>query len=332
MRLEQLQYIIEIEKTGSISKAAENLYLTQPSVSAGVSALEKELKFKIFKRTKSGMSPTAEGEQVLALARDILAKTQEIYALSSNSRHENFEILTIPAVNSGILGQIFTKWQKKHMNTSLQAREYKVNSVLNEFLQSTEENKRFFCVCSISDDAMKFVAPHLQAQHIKCDFLATDYMGCILCACNAYASRDYISKEEFLSLPRIRYEYMYANTRITKDIFANVAFYEDYNELYQGTLKLEVSTLETLRQLVAEDIGVTVMPSIILNNDTYFRDGLVKILPFCDVKVCLKYYVLYRDYVPLNETEKDFLEIMKKDFAAWDNSAKHLKLKKAMAW
>ena len=55
MRLEQLQYIIEIEKTGSISKAAENLYLTQPSVSAGVSALEKELKFKIFKRTKSGM-------------------------------------------------------------------------------------------------------------------------------------------------------------------------------------------------------------------------------------------------------------------------------------
>ena len=82
MRLEQLQYIIEIEKTGSISKAAENLYLTQPSVSAGVSALEKELKFKIFKRTKSGMSPTAEGEQVLALARDILAKTQEIHALS----------------------------------------------------------------------------------------------------------------------------------------------------------------------------------------------------------------------------------------------------------
>lgn len=94
---------------------------------------------------------------------------------------------------------------------------------------------------------------------------------CILCACNAYASRDYICKEEFLSLPRIRYEYMYANTRITKDIFANVAFYEDYNELYQGTLKLEVSTLETLRQLVAEDIGVTVMPSIILNNDMYFR-------------------------------------------------------------
>ena len=58
----------------------------------------------------------------------------------------------------------------------------------------------------------------------------------------------------------------------------------------------------------------------------------MKILPFCDVKVCLKYYVLYRDNVPLNETGKDFLEIMNIDFAAWDNSAKHLKLKKAMAW
>lgn len=107
---------------------------------------------------------------------------------------------------------------------------------------------------------------------------------------------------------------MYANTRITKDIFANVAFYEDYNELYQGTLKLEVSTLETLRQLVAEDIGVTVMPSIILNNDMYFRDGLVKILPFCDVKVCLKYYVLYRDNVPVKRNGKRFFGNHEKRF------------------
>ena len=330
MRLEQLQYIVEIDKTGSISKAAENLYLTQPSISAGVSALEKELKFKIFKRTKSGMAATDEGEQVLGLARDILAKTKEIYAVKKERRHADFDVLTIPAVNSGILGQIFTKWQKKHMDSSLQVREYKVNAVVNEFLQSKEEKQRLFCVCVISDEAMKLVASHLQAQHIKYEFLATDYMVCIICACHPYAKREYIGKEEFLQLPRIRYEYTYANTKQGKDIFSNVAFYEDYDDLYQGTLKLEVSTLETLRQLVAEDVGVTVMPSIILNNDVYFRDGAVKILPFCDVKVCLKYYVLYSDETPLNEAEKDFLAIMKNDFAVWDAKEEHRRLKNVM--
>ena len=71
MRLEQLQYIIEIEKTGSISKAAENLYLTQPSVSAGVSALEKELKFKIFKRTKSGMSQDELADKIMVTRQEV---------------------------------------------------------------------------------------------------------------------------------------------------------------------------------------------------------------------------------------------------------------------
>ncbi len=333
MRLEQLQYIVEIEKTGSISKAAENLYLTQPSVSAGVSSLEKELKFKIFKRTKSGVAPTAEGERVLLLAREILAKTQEIYDIQNESANANFEVLTIPAVNSGLLGQVFSVWQKSHPDSSLQVREYKVNGVLNEFLQYKSEKRRCFCICAISDEALKIIGSHLQAQHIKYEFLATDYMVGIFCSDNPHTKEKYISKAEFMNLPRICYEYATAHAnKPSKDIFANVAYYKEYEELNSGNIKFEVSTLETLRQLIAEDVGVTVMPSIILNNDRYFSDGDIKSVPFSDVKVCLKYYCLYSENEPLNKMEKDFIELMKKKFAQWDKSEENINLNKAMSW
>ena len=71
MRLEQLQYVVEIDKTRSISKAAKNLYITQPSISAAISALEKELNIKIFERTKNGVDPTPEGEKIVFLAQEV---------------------------------------------------------------------------------------------------------------------------------------------------------------------------------------------------------------------------------------------------------------------
>lgn len=241
--------------------------------------------------------------------------------------------MTIPAVNSGLLGQIFSAWQKNNSDSLLQVREYKVNGILNEFLQYKNEKRRCFCICSISDDSLKLVSPHLKMQHIKYELLATDYMVSILCDSNPYAKNEYISKSDFVALPRICYEYTSAYTnKPSKNIFDNVAFYKEYEEINSKNIKFEVSTLETLRQLIAEDVGAAVMPSIILNNDRYFGDGAIKIVPFSDVKICLKYYCLYSETEPLNKMEKDFVESLKSGFALWDKTEEHTNLKKAMSW
>ena len=50
MTLQQLHYIIAISETGSINKAAENLYVAQPSLTGALKDLEKELCLKIFRR------------------------------------------------------------------------------------------------------------------------------------------------------------------------------------------------------------------------------------------------------------------------------------------
>lgn len=69
---QQLQYLIEANKAGSISQAAKNLFLTPSSVSVAVTALEQELGYPVFVRTAQGLIPTTEGEKVLKYASRIL--------------------------------------------------------------------------------------------------------------------------------------------------------------------------------------------------------------------------------------------------------------------
>ena len=55
MNLQHLKYALEVEKTGSISKAAENLYINQPHLSKSIRELEANIGISIFDRTSKGV-------------------------------------------------------------------------------------------------------------------------------------------------------------------------------------------------------------------------------------------------------------------------------------
>lgn len=81
MNLNQLNYIIEISKCGSINKAAQNLYMAQPSLSAAVKQLEEELDFAVFQRKNSGIELTDEGKLLVNSAKLILDEVSRIRAI-----------------------------------------------------------------------------------------------------------------------------------------------------------------------------------------------------------------------------------------------------------
>ena len=71
MTLQQLHYVIVISETGSLNKAAEVLYISQPSLTSAVQELEKEVGFALFHRTGRGMSPTNDGLEFIGYARQV---------------------------------------------------------------------------------------------------------------------------------------------------------------------------------------------------------------------------------------------------------------------
>lgn len=75
-----LKYAIEVEKTGSISKAAENLYMNQPQLSKAIRELEESVGISIFKRSSKGVVPTTKGAEFIMDAKGIIAQLQRIEA------------------------------------------------------------------------------------------------------------------------------------------------------------------------------------------------------------------------------------------------------------
>ncbi|NLV74605.1 MAG: LysR family transcriptional regulator [Chloroflexi bacterium] len=75
MTLQQLRYIIKIVECGSISEAAKQLYISQPSLSNAVKELETELGIEIFYRTPKGVSLSIDGAEFLSYARQVIEQT-----------------------------------------------------------------------------------------------------------------------------------------------------------------------------------------------------------------------------------------------------------------
>ena len=71
MRIEQLEYLVEISRRKSFNSASENLYLTPQSLSRSITSMENELGFKLFERNSQGVRFTPEGKRFLETARNI---------------------------------------------------------------------------------------------------------------------------------------------------------------------------------------------------------------------------------------------------------------------
>ena len=111
MTFVQLQQLLEIHRAASISQAAKNLFVSQPSISLTLKALEDELGFPIFLRTRKGLIPTLQGINVIDHAARIC---------------ESYRLLTTPEMQK---------------STSLRISTISFPPIHSSFLRLVEENK-----------------------------------------------------------------------------------------------------------------------------------------------------------------------------------------------
>ncbi len=96
MTLQQLRYVITVAKKGSISEAAKELFISQPSLSNAIKELEKEMQIVIFSRTNKGIVVSEEGREFLGYARQVVEQAdllKERY-LETKTVRKRFSIST----------------------------------------------------------------------------------------------------------------------------------------------------------------------------------------------------------------------------------------------
>lgn len=104
-----LKYAIEVERTRSITQAAENLFMGQPNLSKAIKELEDTLGFAIFERTSKGVVPTVKGSEFLVYAHNVLIEIEKMEELSkpANSDMQTFKI-SIP--RGSYIASAFTRF------------------------------------------------------------------------------------------------------------------------------------------------------------------------------------------------------------------------------
>ena len=91
MTLQQLRYVTTVAETGTISGAAKALFISQPSLTAAIQELEKEMGITIFLRTNRGVVLSREGDEFLGYARQVLMQAELLedrYGAQSSHRQQ----------------------------------------------------------------------------------------------------------------------------------------------------------------------------------------------------------------------------------------------------
>ena len=101
MNIQHLRYAIEVAKTGSITQAAENLFMGQPNLSKAIRELETSLNIRLFRRSSRGVIPTPEGEEFLQYARSIIAQVDKVESLyrPDRSSQVRFNLQAMPSLS-----------------------------------------------------------------------------------------------------------------------------------------------------------------------------------------------------------------------------------------
>lgn len=163
MDINKILYAIEVSKSGSFSKAASKLYVSQPAISQAIIELEKDLGFKIFERTNTGCLTTPQGLEFLLKCHNIINSYQALereyigansangLTLRVSTQHYNFVVSSFIKILNKYKDSNFKFYLKE--STSLEAiehvsKEYSdlafiyLNSSYEKAIQSLFEEKK----------------------------------------------------------------------------------------------------------------------------------------------------------------------------------------------
>lgn len=293
--LKQLEYFIACVQNGSISKAAQELYTSQPHVSEVIKKLEHSLSTVLFYRSASGIRLTASGQRVYEYATNIL-KDYQLMELSC--KRADKQELAIMSNSSKRMGAFFTEFYRMYNNPdrSFTYLEGGVENIL-ESLNNHKIELGFIFFSEAKKNTIQFFCKRYQ---LKCElFIHTDmilYAG----KNSPLFARDFVTIEE---LKKINY----------------VQMEEDYFGL-DNLLSMIIPIEERSSRIVTTNSNNGMLQMLLhtdlCNLGTYWKkdfylDKDIRIIPIegYDNKIC--FGVLYRASSPLSNIAEKYLDEIK---------------------
>lgn len=138
MNLQQLKYIMAIDRFRNFAKAADACNISQPTLSAMLMKLEEELDVRIFERSNKMVTLTAVGEKILRQAQTVVMETDritEIVREEKGALSNAFSLSVGPTIAPYLLPKFIKHYREKYPSVALSISEMKANFMLDALLR-----------------------------------------------------------------------------------------------------------------------------------------------------------------------------------------------------
>lgn len=250
MTLTQLSYIVAVDRYRHFATAAEKSYVTQPTLSMQIHKLEDELGITIFDRSKSPVIPTERGEKIISQAKKILKQSkhiEDLASLSENKLQGTFRVGIIPTIAPNLLPLFLRSFSEKYPDVKLIFEEV----VTEELLQLLSEDYL---------DVGIIATPVEQGNIFEEDLYYEPFIGYISKS-HPLAEKEKISVDDL----DINNLWLLNEGHCFRDQTVKLCKKQGSETLGESKIQFKSGNLETLKQLVEQDFGMTLLPYLAKN-------------------------------------------------------------------
>ncbi len=134
MTIQQLEYILAVERYRHFAKAAEHCHVTQPTLSMMIQKLEDELGIKLFDRSVQPVRPTTSGQKILAQAQNVVYQAsliKDIVSEEEQSLKGSFRLAVLPTIAPYLLPRFLQHLAEEHAELDIRILEMQTAPTLD---------------------------------------------------------------------------------------------------------------------------------------------------------------------------------------------------------
>jgi len=292
MNLEQLKYVVEVAKTKSISAASQNLYVTPSAVSQAIIHLEDELGFKLFWRSRQGVTVTPEGASVVARALGIADHLEAIQAEAAAYRAKAEGRLKLAVVAGAVpyMLRAVADMRERYPELKIEIAEKGTQSIADALRE--EEFDLGVLSTRPSDKDKKELL-----RELKYEMITEAEIIAYISSAHPLASADSLTAEQLRKMMVVLYDDDYIQW-----------FAEDFSSTF-GPLDLLMTThhADAIRRVIAEQMGAMIGFRFLPNPEPHLDPTTVP-LPIEEYRQD-KFEIgwVYPEKKPLSAMAKEFL-------------------------
>lgn len=251
MKLQQLKYVIEIVRCGSINEAARNLYISQPTLSKAVKELEKEIGITIFTRTSTGIALSPDGAEFLGYARQVVEQAELLERRYFNTAPSE-QLFSVSTQHYAFAVNAFVEMIKKHGADKYQFTMRETRTY--EIMEDVKNLRSEIGILYVSSFNEKVMMQLLKEKGLDFHFLFKADPHIFVSSRNPLATKSAVTLEDLEDYPRLTFEQgEYNSFYYSEEIFSTIP----------SKKSIQVSDRATLFNLLIGLNGYTISTGIL---------------------------------------------------------------------